>query len=477
MKQPLALATMTWIAGLCLSTSALAQHPAATLVDIGSALTQAAEHSGKVRAAQYNIEATRLRAEALEGITRPAIGLTGAVGRGSGTTSLDTSRLAAMANPAIGLVNGLTHSSYAPVPQNVTNTQQQNIASLGVNAVWPLYTGGRLEALQGSAQAKTGEAQAEWQETQDQNTTLTTQRYFVLQLAQQVSQVRAQAQQGLAEHQRAAQKLEAIGLLPKVERLKADAAFAAAQRDLTKARNDLATAQIALQRQLDAPTNVKPTTALFVHSEPVGDLPSFIDLGLAHHPAWAKLSSKREQAVQAQRLAGSEHSPTVLGVGQYNGYHSNNTFSPNWFAGVVVNVPLIGGVNHRKNAEAARLDVERVQASAEQAQRDIPTLIESQWRATESARAQYLALVPTVALAEENLRLQKVAFANLQATTLDVTDATLNLAKAQTERVQAAYDYVIALSRLLEACGQPQRLPEYARSADIQLALQGQPRP
>jgi outer membrane protein TolC len=52
-----------------------------------------------------------------------------------------------------------------------------------------------------------------------------------------------------------------------------------------------------------------------------------------------------------------------------------------------------------------------------------------------------------------------------------VTDARVNLAKTETERVQAAYEYVMALARLLEACGQPEWLAGYAASADIRLPL------
>jgi outer membrane protein TolC len=110
-----------------------------------------------------------------------------------------------------------------------------------------------------------------------------------------------------------------------------------------------------------------------------------------------------------------------------------------------------------------------VQVNAEQAQRDIPTLIESQWRAMENARAQVLGSGSAIALADEQLKLARVAFQQAQGTSVDVTDAQLNLAKLQIERLQAAHDYVMALARLLEACGQPQRLPELAASADVRL--------
>ena len=88
---------------------------------------------------------------------------------------------------------------------------------------------------------------------------------------------------------------------------------------------------------------------------------------------------------------------------------------------------------------------------ARQAERDIPTLIEKNWRALENARIQYLSTASSVELARENIRLQTVAFQQGQVTSLEVVDARLNLAKVETQRAQTAYHYVMGLAQLLEA--------------------------
>jgi outer membrane protein TolC len=114
---------------------------------------------------------------------------------------------------------------------------------------------------------------------------------------------------------------------------------------------------------------------------------------------------------------------------------------------------------------AARLEQQRVEVAAEQAGRDIPTLAESQWRAMEDARQRYLAMASTVELAKETRRLAQVSFKNGQATSTDVADASFNLTKVSLERAQAAYDYVLALARLLGTVGAPDRLAALARTA------------
>jgi outer membrane protein TolC len=71
------------------------------------------------------------------------------------------------------------------------------------------------------------------------------------------------------------------------------------------------------------------------------------------------------------------------------------------------------------------------------------------------------------------LKLQSIAFAQGQVPVLDEVDARLNLLKAQTQRVQIAYTYVMALAQLLEASGEADRLGAFATTADIVFPLEG----
>ncbi|UUZ55710.1 biotin/lipoyl-binding protein [Massilia sp. H-1] len=67
----------------------------------------------------------------------------------------------------------------------------------------------------------------------------------------------------------------------------------------------------------------------------------------------------------------------------------------------------------------------------------------------ENARLRYLSMGSSIELAQETLRLSQVAFKNGQATSSDVADASLNYTKSRLERAQAAYEYDLALARLL----------------------------
>jgi outer membrane protein TolC len=439
----------------------------------GQALERIGSVSGTIQGARLDLQAKRLQADALGRLDWPDLSLTGFGGRVSTSFNVDTSAIAQAANPLIGGIEAAVPSVRLPtLPSTITGTGVLNLASFGLTSIWPLYTGGRLGAIHGIAGGRAHEAAADMKGVEDKTATELAERYFSLQLARQALAIRRASVDVLTQHQHMAMRLERTGLIAKIERLKADMALDSAQREASNAQNDAELAQVALNRLLAATAPVRPTTPLFVHSQGVGPLQSFIDAGMGQNAIWDRISSKREQAAQAARLQGSEHSPTVLVVGNYNfNRSSDQAVQPNWFLGVHLIIPLVGRIDRARMLQAARLEQARVEASAEQASRDIPTLVESQWRAVEEARIRFLSMRSAIELAKENLRLQTLAFSAGQVPSVDVADASVNLTRSEVERLQAAHDYVIALARLLEQVGQPGRLFELSRTADNIIAL------
>ena len=452
-----------------LFASVLALSAQAQSVSFDEALRQAAGASGTVQGAALDVRAKTLKAEALSNIDGPSLDLTAFHGRLSTDLSLDTSRLSGVVG---GIGAALPNLPVPEIPNSLNRNVVTNLSSVGLVGLWPIYTAGRLDAVKGVAAGMAKEADADRAEAEEKLATQVAQRYFQLLLAQRVVAVRAEVTAGVIEHQRDAAKLEKGGLISRAERLRADVALDGARSDEAQARSDAEIAQVALDRLLNAGTQVRPATPLFVNSLPVGSLQSFISTGMRENAAWKKIASKRDQSEQALRLHGKEYSPTVFAIGNYNlNRGSERLLRSNWAVGVAVSVPLVHRIDTGKMIEAAKLDQERVEVTARQAERDIPTLIEKNWRALENARIQFLSTNSSVELARENIRLQTVAFQQGQVTSLEVVDARLNLAKIETQRAQSAYNYVMGLAQLLEAAGETQRLGSLAAQADIHLPL------
>lgn len=456
------------LAGAAMALSAPAPAQDVLSLDYGQALRRLEARSGAIEGARLDYRAKDLQAQSLRRIDGPDLRLNGFAGRMSTTLSVDTSRITQALEPALApvleLLPPLPGLALPEVPGTLEANRVFNIRSLGLGSVWPLYTGGRLQALKEVAAGRADEAGAALQSAQDEAALQLAQRYFGVQLARKASRLRADAVTVAREHQQMARKLERTGLIAKVERLKADVAVDNAQREAAKAASDLEVAELALRRMLAEERQLEPATPLFVHERAVGSLASFVDAALASNAAWKQIDSKRRQAAASVKLQGQAYSPTVIGVANYN-LNRGGTARANWLVGVALSVPLVDRVDRARLGAAARLEQQRVEVAAEQAGRDIPTLAESQWRAMEDARQRYLAMASAIELARETLRLAQVSFKNAQATTADVEDASLNLTKASIERAQAAYDYVLALARLLGTAGSPERLADHARNA------------
>ncbi|MCA1247571.1 TolC family protein [Massilia sp. MS-15] len=451
------------VAAAALLALAQAAHAEAG-IDYAEALRRVLASAGSVNGARFDFQAKQLQAEALRRIDGPDVRLSGFAGRVSTTLSVDTGAIAQLANPVLDSLPPLPGLNLPDIPPVLNVDRVFDVRSLGLSTVWPLYTGGRLDAVKQIAAGRADEAGASVQSAQDEAATQLAQRYFTVQLARKAWQLRSAAVDVAREHQRMALKMERSGLIAKVERLKADVALDNALREAAKAGSDLEIAQLALRRLLDASDAVLPTTPLFVHAQPPGSLASFIDAAMASNAAWKQIASKRKQADAALQLQGRAFSPTVIGIANYN-LNRGSSSRANWLVGVSVSVPLVERIDRAKMISAARLEQQRVEVAAEQAGRDIPTLAESQWRSMEDARLRYLAMGSAIALAEETLRLAQVAFRNGQATSSEVADASLNVTRSSLERTQAAYEYVMALARLLGTAGDPDRLAALARTA------------
>ena len=118
---------------------------------------------------------------------------------------------------------------------------------------------------------------------------------------------------------------------------------------------------------------------------------------------------------------------------------------------------------------AARETLKQVDSLEKETRNNIDTGVETAYQKVAQAREQFQLLESTLALARENLRLRERGFDEGQATSLDVNDARNALARAETARALAAYEFVVSLAQLLEASGRANTLSEYIQQADVQL--------
>lgn len=173
----------------------------------------------------------------------------------------------------------------------------------------------------------------------------------------------------------------------------------------------------------------------------------------------ALVSKASIQAAQF-RLEGSEHSIRIAQSNFYpqlslNGslgtnYYStiNRTFSQqmndnfNKYVGFNLSVPLFNRLATRNRVRTARLQRENYALQLDNAKKVLYKEIQQAWYNAAAAEAQYTSSHTAAAASEASFKLMSEKYENGKANAVEYNEAKQNLMKAQSDELQAKYDYL-----------------------------------
>lgn len=339
----------------------------------------------------------------------------------------------------------------------------KEIVTSSVRAIWPIFTGGRIGAVQKIAQGGKEEAvhllamqrQAKFEDL--------AKIYFAVVLNKQVLATKIEVEQGLKQHLSYAIKLMEQGQIAKVEKLQAEVSFDKSKVDRKKTQRDLEIAEVALTKLIKGTSLAEPTTELFTNVT-LHSLAEYKTNTLTQYPGLKVLDAKKKQAEGLIAIEKGKYYPAVYLYGNYNLYEDNTLFSkisPDWELGVGIQIPLISSSGRSGKKKAAYSAVMQINHLKAQAKQDLSVFVEKIYREANQSLEEYSGLESSLALAEENLRLRAEAFSQGLSNSLDVVDAQLFLMSIKTQRLAAAYYFVISLSRLLAVSGEIDTFEQY----------------
>ncbi len=334
----------------------------------------------------------------------------------------------------------------------------------GVGFVWSVYNAGRTKALGNILDARTFEAEAHAQLTENQLYTTLVERYFNAQLAMIGASLRKEALNTIEKADHTAERFYEEGLISLVERMEAQTALADAKSEFIKARNTSRLAMMSLQRLLRTTYQIKPTTPLFISTKPLKPLEYYQDIALNHHPALKLVQAKQQQAEQSRNLSDTKYKPNIAMFG-----YADVDKKPSWLAGVSATWSFSGGLDKSAMMASSDAQARQAQLSSIELKDNLLLLVEKNWHDVTNAQARYQALNTNIDLSYKVLQMRKVGFREGMNTVLDVVQAQTLYIKASTEQAQAVNDYVQALAKLMEACGTPLAFNDYLKQADIKL--------
>lgn len=330
-----------------------------------------------------------------------------------------------------------------------------------VDAVQPLFTGGRLAAQSRIASAVKRSRLVELASTAAQLTLDVTRAYLDAALADQIVEIAsatlARADTALAQT-RAANN---VGSQSDFDVLRAQVARDNERVNLIRHRSERDIAHVKLKKLLSLPGD----TALTLTTSIEGEVQAIVTAAYERDKLMRipfELRAPVLQAAEAVRVAEyqlsaarAQHFPTISLFSQYgrvsypvSGRLDWGEFRSNWYSGFTLSVPLFMGGRIIAETSAAQADLAQARANFEQV-RDFSELdLRAAILKLESATAEWAASSGTVEQARAAYRIAEVRYREGVSTQIELTDARLLLQQAEINRARAAAELRIAQTRM-----------------------------
>jgi outer membrane protein TolC len=344
---------------------------------------------------------------------------------------------------------------------------RQHLSDISLSLTWPVFAGGRR--LLGTSLARQGIHLARLQRLNTQASLQTTlvAAYYALYLTHHVTQVRYAAYQSLRRHYAEARQLEAQGMLTHADCLYTRLCQDEAEREWQDSERQRQVAHRALGTLLgEAETHsLQPVSPFFVMAQSPSSSQWLEEMDTGNF-ALRMLQTQHRMAQDKLRLAQAEYLPTVALTGRQSvyAYHLPKNLLPHTMVGVGFTWNLFDGFRREATVRQAKLTLHTLSLTREQTQDELQVAVFKLTTDLQDAEDKMRSLHTAVALGEELCRMRSQAFKEGMATSLEVTDAEVLLAKTRVAELGAEYEYVVTLASLCTVAGCPERFWELRES-------------
>ena len=338
----------------------------------------------------------------------------------------------------------------------------QNITSIDATVTWPVFTGGKRIYANKIGKTMVSIAEVNRSQVDANQQSLLIEAYFGLRLGQSVVDVKTEVYNSLKTHYDQALKLEQNGMINRAERLFAQVSMDEANRELESARKDLAGAQQAFKSliNMEEGSDVRTTTPLFIN-EALPPAQYFKDLV----PMNNYIVNQLQQVVADNQLkiGRSAYVPNIALFGKQTLYADglDKYLLPRTMVGVGFTWNIFDGLNREKTIRQAKIASQSLHLGKEKAITDLEVGIDKFYSQLQNALDNVKALDTTIEMSRELVRVRKKSFQEGMATSTEVVDAEVMLAKVKTAFLLAYYQYDVALINLLSVCGTPEQFHQY----------------
>ena len=327
---------------------------------------------------------------------------------------------------------------------------------------WPIYTGGRTNALERAAQAEASAVEADVEVARADLRLETARAFWAVVTAGESVRVLEQGVERAQAHVRDVRARFDAGLIPPNDISSAEAQESRQRMLLIEARNQqqVAAADLARLAGVDSAAGVEAVAALDVPPAPLGSVDSLIDTARDGRRERTAMQRRVAAAEEQQAAARAGHLPTIALAGGYDYARPNPRIFPrasdwkdSWDAGVNLTWPLWDG--GRTAADVAQATGAARAARERLAEFDSTLSVEVRQRALEieSGRAALVAADDAVRAATEARRVVAERYRAGVISEIEVLDADFALLQAQLDRTRTLANLRLSEARLARALG------------------------
>jgi TolC family type I secretion outer membrane protein len=352
----------------------------------------------------------------------------------------------------------LVESFGAGDPNDIRPGAYDNNFSTSLQVVQPIYNGGANWAAVNLTQAQAWGAESNLEDTRQEVILKVKTRYLQVLQAQEFVALAEKSLEASEKHLRTSRKMFDVGLRSRTEVLRWEVQKASDEGRLVQAQNNLAFAYAALKHVMGIPYQTDlSVTPVPLNPEPlVQTLEEQIEQTKTRHPGLKTIEASVDAQRAGVRLAWSAFQPKVNFV--YNlGWERNNTLALDsfsfWSASVSVNIPIFHSFSNLSSLQVAKAELRQLEEIKKDSEQGLTLEVIRARLNVKSAIKRFHIARKAVEQAQEHLRVLNNTYEVGLAANIDVLDAQVAHTKAQTELINARYDYWIARAQLDRAMG------------------------
>ncbi len=329
--------------------------------------------------------------------------------------------------------------------------------TFSLDVTQPLFTGGALYQARRIASRSLDASRNDLETARQAVAYQARETYYNLIKSQGYLEIARESLTQMTENKRVVERMYQVGLVPKSDVLRVDAAVAGAEQSLQQAEEGVEVARsqlnIVLNRPLETPTFVESGVEIVPFDRPLEDC---TETALRARPDLKRMEATVDIAKRGARASWGGLIPSVALVYHYEWSDLATAFAAqdSWRLMGVLSYDLPLGFGHAARVKGARAQAREAERGYEILIHGIEMEVKAAWSALSVAKKGLAYAERQRESAEENRRVIDRRYREGDATYLDLLDAETLLTQAKVNNLNTRIDYRIAHAGLMKAMGE-----------------------